>query len=148
MIDADLASIYGVTTKRLNQQVQRNRERFPQDFAFELTTEEVEILRLQNATSRFSHGGRRYQPYVFTEHGAIMVSAVLKTPVAIQTSVLIARAFVRMRRLISTNKELVDKLLELENKLIAHDYQIEDILKAIRRLMLGPRNRRQKIGYV
>jgi ORF6N domain len=93
MLDADLAEVYGVTTKRLNQQVQRNRDRFPDDFAFTLSPQELADLRLQFATSKTSRGGRRYAPWAFTEHGAVMAASVLNTPLAVATSIQVVRAF-------------------------------------------------------
>ena len=110
MLDADLARIYGVTTKRLNEQVKRNRDRFPEDFAFQLSPQECRILRSQFATSSSAHGGRRYRPYVFTEHGALMLASVLNTPVAVHASVRVVRAFVRLREMLGTQKELARKL--------------------------------------
>ena len=121
MLDKDLANLYQVPAKVLNQAVKRNRERFPEDFMFQLTADEAESLRLHFATSNMGRGGRRYLPYVFTEYGAVMLSSVLNTPVAIETSVKIARAFVRLREMISTHKELAQKLQELERKTQGHD---------------------------
>ncbi len=147
MLDVDLARIYGVTTKRLNQQVQRNEDRFPEDFMFQLTQKEAESLRLQIATSKEGRGGRRYQPRVFTEVGAIMISAVLKTPIAVHASIQIARAFVGMRRWLASQTELAKKLEELENKLMGHDDQIRELFRVIRQLMLLPKRKKRKIGY-
>jgi hypothetical protein len=147
MLDVDLAALYGVTTKRLNQQVSRNRRRFPEDFMFQLTADEAESLRLHFATSNMGRGGRRYLPYVFTEYGAVMLSSVLNTPVAIETSVKIARAFVRLREMISTHKEFAQKLQELERKTQGHDVHIQNIFSAIRRLMAGPKRSPLKIGF-
>src|SRR5690242_6521283 len=111
MVDQDLAKVYGVSTKRLNQQVQRNLKRFPSDFMFRVTPEEADSLRLHFATldrpGRGQH--RKYRPYVFTEHGAVMVSAILKTPVAIEASIYIARAFNDLRRLLGSHRELAEK---------------------------------------
>jgi len=147
MLDVDLAALYGVTTKRLNEQVKRNPGRFPEDFMFQLTPDEAEPLRSQIATSNKGRGGRRYSPYVFTEHGAVMISSVLNTPVAIETSVKIARAFVRLREMISTHKELAQKLQELERKTQGHDIHIQNIFRAIRQLMAGPKRSTPKIGF-
>src|SRR5579863_5241152 len=105
MLDADLAEVYGVTTKALNQAVKRNADRFPADFAFLLTRQEVASLRSQIVTSK-SRGGRRYLPYAFTEHGAIMAANVLNSPRAVQMSVFVVRAFVKMRALLSDSREL------------------------------------------
>ena len=147
MLDVDLATLYGVTTKRLNQQVNRNRRRFPEDFMFQLTADEAKSLRLHFATSNMGRGGRRYFPYVFTEYGAVMLSSVLNTPVAIETSVKIARAFVRLREMISTHKELAQKLQELERKMQGHDIHIQNIFGAIRQLMEGPKKSAPAIGF-
>ena len=117
MLDADLARIYGVTTTRLNQQVQRNRDRFPKDFMFQLTKREFSNLMLQIATSSSAYGGRRKLPYVFTEHGAIMLASVLNSTIAVRASLQVVRAFVRLREMLATNKELAQKLTELDHKL-------------------------------
>lgn len=147
MLDVDLAVLYGVATKRLNQQVSRNRGRFPMDFTFQLTSGEAKSLRLRIATSNRGRGGRRYLPYVFTEYGAVMLSSVLNTPIAIETSVKIARAFVRLREIISTHKELAQKLCELEVKIQGNDVHVQNIFGAIRRLMAGPKRPKVKIGF-
>ena len=139
MLDADLAAIYGVTTKRLNEQFRRNRRRFPMDFAFRLTAGEFEILRSQFATS--SWGGRRYPPFAFTEHGAVMLASVLNSDVAIQTSVEVVRAFVRLREMLVAHKDLARRLDELESK---YDGQFASVFEAIRRLMTPPRKPKDK----
>ena len=133
MLDADLAELYGVETRRLNEQVSRNSERFPEDFMFQLTDEEFANLKSQFATS--SWGGRRKLPYVFTEHGAIMAASVLNSPRAIEISVHVVRAFVRLRELVAGNKELAQKLNQLERKVGAHDRAIAELINAIRQLM-------------
>jgi hypothetical protein len=133
MLDADLAELYGVETRRLNEQVSRNSERFPEDFMFQLTAEEFANLKSQFATS--SWGGRRKLPYVFTEHGAIMAASVLNSPRAIEISVHVVRAFVRLRELVAGNKELAQKLNQLERKVGAHDRAIAELINAIRQLM-------------
>ncbi len=104
MLDADLAELYGVSTKRLKEQIKRNRERFPADFLFQLNASEVKNLRSHFATSKKEHGGRRYAPYAFTEHGAIMLAAVLNSPRAIEVSVFVVRAFVRLREMLLSHK--------------------------------------------
>jgi hypothetical protein len=142
MLDADLAAIYGVTTKRLNQQFKRNRERFPADFAFQLTSEEFNNLRLQFATS--SWGGRRHPAFAFTEHGAVMLASVLNSPVAIASSVEVVRAFIRLRELLVTHKELARRLDELEAK---YDKQFAVVFDAIRRLMTPPKRKPREMGY-
>jgi len=145
MLDTDLAVIYGVTTKRLNEQVKRNENRFPPDFMFQLTEKEHENLRSQIATS--SWGGRRYPPYVFTEHGAIMLANVLNSPLAVEASIQVVRAFVKIRAILSTHKELGLKLNQLENKLEKHDEDIHVIFEAIRQLMTPPEMPKRKIGF-
>ena len=145
MLDADLADLYGTTTKRLNEQVKRNIHRFPEDFMFQLTQQEWKFLRSQFATSRLGHGGRRIPPYAFTEHGAVMLASVLNTPVAVNTSIAIVRTFIRLRELLSTHKLLVEKLTELESK---YDEQFRVVFEAIHKLM-DPSNPKsgRKIGF-
>jgi len=135
ILDSDLAELYGVETKRLNEQVKRNSERFPSDFVFQLTQEEFENLRSQSATSSRAHGGRRTPPYAFTEHGAIMAANVLNSQCAIEMSVFVVRAFVRLRGMLATHKELARKLDELEHKVGEHDEAIRALVTAIRELM-------------
>ena len=153
ILDANLARIYGVTTKQLIQAVKRNADRFLDDFAFPIERQEVVILRSQIVTSR-SHGGRRYRPVAFTEHGAIMAANVLRSPRAIQMSVFVVRAFLKMREVLAQNKELATKLAELESKLTSrlddHEKAISSILDEIRKLMepaLEPEPRRRPIGF-
>src|SRR6266571_7567223 len=136
MLDSDFAELYGVTTKRLNEQVKRNIDRFPTDFIFRLNQEESDRLRSQFATSKHGRGGRRYQPYVFTEHGALMLASVLNSEKAIQASIQIVRAFVRLRELLATHQELARKLAEMEKK-----YNAE--FKAIFEAFSNSRNRRK-----
>lgn len=144
LLDADLAELYGVETKVLLQAVKRNRERFPEDFMFQLTTDEFGNLRSQFVTS--SWGGRRYAP---TEQGVAMLSSVLKSPRAIAVNIEVMRAFVRLREMLSSNKELAAKLNELEHKLESHDQAIAGILNAIRELMKPPQPaKKQSIGFV
>ena len=145
MLDADLARLYGVTTKRFNEQVKRNAGRFPADFMFQLTQQEYAHLRSQIATSSATgHGGRRHPPYVFTEHGAIMAANVLNSPRAVQVSILVVRAFVRLRRMLQSNAELAKKLDELEAK---YDAQFRVVFQAIRELMMPPPVLRKRIGF-
>ncbi|MGA7949590.1 MAG: ORF6N domain-containing protein [Thiobacillaceae bacterium] len=146
LLDADLAELYGVETKVLLQAVRRNLERFPEDFMFQLTADEFGNLRSQFVTS--SWGGRRYAPYVFTEQGVAMLSSVLKSPRAIAVNIEVMRAFVRLREMLSSNKELAAKLNELERKLTSHDQAIAGILNAIRELMKPPEASRRPIGFV
>jgi len=147
MLDADLAELYGVTTKRLNEQVKRNRARFPEDFMFQLTASETELLRSQIATSKKGRGGRRYAPFAFTEHGAIMLAGVLNTRRAIEVSVFVVRAFNRLREMLATHKEVAYKLAELERKLVTHDEAIRSLMDAIRQLMTPPIKKRRPIGF-
>jgi hypothetical protein len=120
-----------VPVKRLNQQVNRNRRRFPLGFIFQLSAKESEDLRLQNATSSSKHGGRRYRPYAFTEHGAIMAATVLNSPRAVKMSVSVVRAFVHFRQLVVNNSELAAKLNEIEFRLKTHDGAISEIIAAL-----------------
>ena len=137
MLDSDLAAIYQVTTKRLNEQLRRNWQRFPKDFAFQLRAEEVTNLRSQFATSSLQ-GGRRYPPWVFTEHGAIMLASILNSDVAVQASVRVVRAFVCLREMVAANAELAAKLTQLERRLDSHDEAIVDLFAALRRLLEAP----------
>ncbi len=137
VLDSDLALLYGVPTKILNKAVSRNRQRFPDDFSFQMTEEEFGTLRFQIGTSK-GRGGRRYLPYVFTEHGAIMAASVLNSPRAVEISVFVVRAFVKLRELALSHKELAKKLTELEKKVGTHDDAIREIIDAIRQLMTPP----------
>jgi len=147
ILDADLAQLYGVTVKRLNQQVARNQERFPSDFTFQLNSKEYESLRLQFATSNKRRGGRRYLPYAFTEHGAIMAATVLNSERAVQMSVFVVRAFVRLREMLATSRRLAGKINELENRLDSHDSAIVDLFTVIKQLMTPKKRRRVNIGF-
>src|SRR2546422_5986651 len=135
MLDADLARLYGVTVGRLNEAVKRNIKKFPSDFMFQLTFQELRGLRSQIAISKKGRGGRRYAPYAFTEHGAIMAANVLNSRRAVQMSVYVVRAFVKLRTILGTHKELDKKLAELERRMDSHDTHIQSLLEAIRRLM-------------
>jgi ORF6N domain-containing protein len=147
MLDSDLAAIYGTTTMRLNEQFKRNRKRFPDDFAFVLTREEFTILISQNAISR-SHGGRRTLPIAFTEHGAIMLASVLNSEIAVQASVRVVRAFVRLREMVAANAQLASKLEELEGRLDSHDEAIVDLFATLKRLLEPPEPpKRPEIGF-
>ena len=167
LLDFDLASLYGVTTKALNQAVKRNRERFPDDFMFQLTTEEVSILRSQTVTSNpqgattqivmkhrsqivtsaKKHGGARYRPYAFTEQGIAMLSSVLNSKRAVKVNIAIMRAFVKLRWALETNRELAQKFSELERRVDKHDEEIAAILEAIRQLMAPPQKPKREIGF-
>ena len=134
ILDVDLAGLYSVTTKRLNQQVNRNRARFPEDFVFQLTADErTEVVTICNHLGNLKYS--RVLPFAFTEHGAIMAASVLNTPRAVEMSVFVVRAFVRLRNFLATRKELAEKVAELERKLSSHDEQIVAIIDAIKQLM-------------
>jgi len=152
LLDAELAVLYGVTTKRFNEQVRRNRERFPEDFMFQLIPEELTSLRSQFATLKEGRGQhRKYLPYAFTEHGAIMAATILNSPRAVEMSVYVVRAFVQLRELLSSNRELARRFAQLETrldkKLTEHDRAIGAILSAIRELMNPPPPKRRPIGF-
>jgi ATP-dependent Clp protease ATP-binding subunit ClpA len=153
MLDADLAALYGVETKRLNEQVRRNATKFPADFMFQLTAEEFDALRSQFATLKTGRGQhRKYLPYAFTEHGALMAAMVLASPRAVEVSVYVVRAFVQLRDLLAGNKELARRLKDLERRLERrlddHDQAIAAILDAIRQLMRPPDPPKRPIGFV
>jgi hypothetical protein len=148
LLDADLAALYGVTTKRLNEQVRRNTARFPVDFAFQLSAEEADPLRSQNATLKPGRGRhRKYRPWAFTEYGAIMAATILNSPRAVEMSLYVVRAFVHLRELLASNTELARRLDELEGKLQGHDAAITAILAAIRELVEPPEAKRRAIGF-
>jgi len=147
LLDSDLAELYRVTVKRLNEQVKRNVERFPEDFMFRLTPEENKLLRSQIATSNRGRGGRRYPPFVFTEHGAIMAASVLNSPRSVEMSIFVVRAFVRLNEMLASNRELAAKVMELDRRLKTQDAAIHDIVAAIRRLMKPPARRIPQIGF-
>jgi hypothetical protein len=144
MLDVDLAALYEVETGVLNRAVKRNMDRFPEDFMFQLTLEETERLRCQNGISKTGRGGRRYLPYVFTEQGVAMLSSVLRSPRAIQVNIEIMRAFVRLREILATHKELARKLAVLEKK---YDEQFKVVFDAIHALMEPAEKPRKKIGF-
>jgi len=156
MLDSDLAMIYAVTTKRLNEQLKRNRARFPADFAFQLTVQEFRNLKSQFATSSLrsqfvtssSHGGKRKLPWVFTEHGALMLASVLNSAIAVQASVRVVRAFVRLREMVAANAQLAAKLKELERRFDSHDEAIANLFAALKEL-LEPTDapKRREIGF-
>lgn len=147
MLDFHLAELYGVETKTLNKAVSRNLNRFPEDFMFQLISEEWNSLRFQFGTSKSRRGGRRYLPFAFTEHGAIMLASVLNSPRAVEASVYVVRAFVRLREILSTHKELAEKLKELESKFEGHDGQIREIIEAINQLLIPPEKPKRQIGF-
>jgi len=147
ILDNDLAELYGVSVKRLNEQLKRNPQRFPADFLFTLTRAEYQNLRSQNATSSSVHGGRRYLPHAFTEHGAIMAATVLNSKRAIAMSVFVVRAFVQMRQALVVNQQVVSKLSELEARIEIHDGEIQDLVDAIRALMAPLPASNRRIGF-
>lgn len=152
LLDAELAALYGVTAKRFNEQVRRNRERFPADFMFQLTAEEHSALRSQFATLKPGRGQhRKYLPYAFTEHGAIMAATILNSPRAVEMSVYVVRAFVKLREFLVSNKDLARKLAALERSLIALDlktqHQFKEVYEAIRALTSAPTPMRRGIGF-
>ena len=143
ILDSGLARIYGVTTKTLNQAVKRKSERFPQDFMFQLSTSEAENLRSQFVTSSLNYGGRRYLPYVFTEHGAWILGNILSSHTAIDASIEVVRSFIRLREMVLSHNELSKKLSELEKK---YDSQFKVVFQAIEQLMVVPEESSKKIG--
>lgn len=135
LLDTDLADLYGVPTYRLNEQVKRNLKRFPDDFMFQLKPKEANSLTSQIAMSKAGRGGRRTKPYVFTEQGVAMLSSVLNSERAVQVNIAIMRAFVKLREVIATHKELAHKIAALERKFQDHDSEIEEVFDAIRQLL-------------
>lgn len=147
MFDSDPAALYRVGTKWLNEQVKRNKNRFPSDFTFQLSAQETRVLRSQIATLNRGRGGRRYRPFVFTEHGAVMLAAVPNSPVAVQASIQVVRAFVKLRELLGTQRKLAEKLAELEQKVEGHDEEITTLFEAIRQLLEPPDKPGRRIGF-
>lgn len=146
MVDRDLSQLYGVEVKQLKRQVRRNIDRFPNDFMFELSKEEYKSLRSHFGTlKRGEHS--KYLPYAFTEHGILMLSSVLNSKRAIHVNIQIMRIFVKLRKILSTHKELAYKLSELERKIEKHDGEIKTIFQAIRQLMAPPEKPKKKIGF-
>jgi len=144
MLDSDLATLYGVETKALNRAVKRNLDRFPEDFMFQITPQELKNLMFQFGTSSYGHGGRRKPAYAFTEQGVAMLSSVLRSQRAVKVNIEIMRAFVRIRQWLASNTELARKLAELENK---YDAQFKVVFDAIRELMRPPETPRKRIGF-
>jgi len=147
MLDTHLAELYQTPTFRLNEQVKRNRNRFPPDFMFQLTKDEAQSLTSQFARSKEGRGGRRTLPFAFTEQGVAMLSTVLNSDRAIQVNIVIMRAFVKLRELLSSHKEVLQKLDELERKYERHDAQIKVVFDAIRKLIEAPVRPRRRIGF-
>jgi hypothetical protein len=148
ILDTALAELYNVPVKRLNEQVKRNCKRFPADFMFQVTPRENRSLRSQFATANIGRGGRRSLPYAFNEHGAIMAATVLNSKQAVEMSVFVVRAFVRLRKVLSENKEFAERIKELEQHLETHDGAIGEILTVIKRLLNPVPSRRRKIGFM
>jgi hypothetical protein len=149
ILDSELALLYGVTTARLNEQVKRNSERFPDDFMFQLVNEEYDNLKSQFATSSMGWGGRRKLPYVFTEHGAIMAAGVLNSNKAVEVSIFVVRAFVKLRQMLAPYKDIIKKVEQLETKLQTHDKHITAIIEAIKLLMPSPEPEpKPPVGYL
>jgi ORF6N domain len=147
LLDSDLAPLYGVEVRSLNQAIKRNQERFPADFVFQLTTQENDALKSQFVISKNTRGGRRSLPYAFTEHGAIMAATVLNSPRAVEMSIFVVRAFLRLQETIATHKALAAKLVELEEKLETHDKSIDEIIRAIRVLTTPPEKPKRQIAF-
>lgn len=152
MLDEDLAELYGVATKRLNEQVKRNPERFPEDFMFQLTEEEIMTLKSQTATS--SWGGRRTLPYAFTEHGVLMLSSVLSSATAVQVNIAIMRVYTRLREMLATHKDILLKLEQLETRVVKQelkgdkaDKDIQVIFTTLKQLLHTPEKPRNRIGF-
>jgi ORF6N domain len=154
MLDAALAALYEVTTKRLNEAVRRNLERFPEDFMFQLTPKELASLRSQIATSNLGRGGRRYAPYAFTQEGVAMLSSVLRSPRAIQTNIAIMRAFMRLRKIIASNSKLASRIAKLER---GHDrtasvievlvQDIDRLVGVVKQMRVLPEPKKRRIGF-
>ncbi len=148
ILDSDLANLYGVETRRLNEQVKRNQSKFPDDFMFQLSKEEFEILKSQIATSSSNWGGRRTHPFVFTEHGALQAANVLNSDQANRMSVFIIRAFVKLRKIALTNEVLSKKFKVLEDRVTEHDTVLMSLIRKIRNLIDSPKqNDDKKIGF-
>lgn len=149
MLDADLAELYGVPTKVFNQAVKRNKDRFPSDFMFQLTDEGFYSLRSQIVTLKTGRGRhRKYLPYAFTEQGVAMLSSILRSKRAVQVNIEIMRAFVRLREMLATHKDLARKLEALERKFESHDMHIRSLFEAIRQLMTPAEPKKRKIGFL
>jgi hypothetical protein len=149
MLDSDLAKVYGVSTTRLNEQFQRNRDRFPESFAFQLANQEFAALISQNAISKKGRGGRRKLPWVFTEHGALQLANVLRSETAAKASIRVVQVFISMREQLAAHKELAGELAELEGRVTGHDEALQNLFEAIRHLIEPPlpENRKQ-IGFM
>jgi len=147
LLDVDLATLYGVQVRALNQAVKRNIERFPSDFVFQLSAKDIQTLRSQTVISNATRGGRRYAPYAFTEHGAIMAASVLNSPRAVEMSIFVVRAFLRLRETLAAHKALAAKLAQMEKRLETHDHKIVEIINAVRKLAMPPEKPVRRIGF-
>ena len=150
IIDSDLAALYGVETRRLNEQIRRNIDKFPEDFMFQLTREEFDNLKSQFATSSSGWGGRRKTPLVFTEHGALQAANVLNSRQANKMSVFIVRTFIRLREMVMKNDKLSRKVEQLEKRVNDHDHILFDLVREIRKLVEAPdpKPRKRSIGFI
>jgi hypothetical protein len=148
MLDSDLAEIYQVATRVLNQAVKRNLHRFPEDFMFQLTKDETESLTSQFVTSNKQRGGRRYLPYAFTEHGAVMLASVLNSPTAIEASIKVVRAFVKMRSILALHQDLADRIDELEKATDKHDQKFAVVFQLLGEIKRDPKFLKRKIGFL
>ncbi|MGZ5465466.1 MAG: ORF6N domain-containing protein [Thermoanaerobaculia bacterium] len=147
ILDRDLAALYGVPTKVLNQAVKRNEARFPEDFAFRLTPTEIANLKSHIVTSSSGHGGVRKPPLAFTEHGAIMAATILNSPRAIEMSIFVVRAFVRIRELADQHNEIAKRLTALEQKVAGHDKDLQEMFAALRSLLSTSEKPKRRIGF-
>ncbi len=151
VLDQDLAAVFGVSTKRLNEQIRRNLQRFPEDFLFQLSDQEVSDLRSQIATSKEGRGGRRYKPYAFTEHGAVMAANVLNSPVAIQASVLVIRAFIKLREAFMDQADLKRRLAEIERRIAKgfteHEQELREVRFLISELQKPEPPQKKRLGF-
>ncbi len=150
MLDRDLAELYGVPVKRLNEQVKRNSDRFPDDFMLQLTLEEGEAVLLSRSQIATLKRGQniKYRPYVFTEHGTVMLANVLRSPVAVRASIQVVRAFVHLRRMLATNEDLARKIEALERKVGKHDADLQAILNVLQELLQPPAAAKRPMGFV
>jgi len=148
MLDSDLAGIYGVETKTLNRAVKRNLNRFPTDFMFQLTNEETKLLRFQIGTSNKGRGGRRYLPYVFTEHGAVMLASVLNSQTAIEASIKVVRAFVHFRTILMLHRDLAERIEELEQTVDKHDEKFKVVSHLLSQILGDRKKKTRQIGFL
>jgi len=148
MLDSDLAAVYGVETKVLNRAVKRNLSRFPADFVFQLDEKEAVSLRRQIGTSNAGRGGRRYLPYVFTEHGAVMLASVLNSETAVQASISVVRAFVKMRAMLMLHQELAERVEQLEKVTDYHGQKFRVVSDLLEDIMRDPKHLKRNIGFV